>query len=94
MRTRSLTRLFSIAVALLAIVLVAMALGSVAHFHAGSSDQTCQICHLNHQPVERPLVVSRAPVLILAGETPATAEADFAPAPVARRVPTRAPPSA
>lgn len=81
-------------VALLALLLVAMTLGSVWHHHAGSSDANCQICHLSHQPIERPLAVYRALTWAPVGPGPEPQDARVAPAPVVRRVPARAPPAA
>jgi len=81
-------------VALLALLLVAMTLGSVWHHHAGSSDATCPICHLNHQPIERPLAIDRTPALALVGPTDQPQDTGLAPSPIVPRVPARAPPIA
>jgi hypothetical protein len=81
-------------VALLALLLVAMTLGSVWHHHTGSSEATCQICHLNHQPIERPLASDRTPVLALIGHAQELQDTGLAPSPVIPRVPARAPPIA
>jgi hypothetical protein len=80
-------------VALLALLLVAMTLGSVWHHHAGS-DATCPICHLNHQPIERPLAIDRTPALALVGPTDQPQDTGLAPSPIVPRVPARAPPIA
>jgi len=81
-------------VALLALVAVAMMLGSVWHHHSGSSDTSCQICHVSHQPIERPLAAHRAPTLALLGPATEVRDAVLAPALAARREPARAPPAA
>jgi hypothetical protein len=81
-------------VAVLALAAVVMMLGSVWHHHAGSSDTTCQICHVSHQPVERPLATHRTPALALLGRAPEVRDAALAPTLAARREPARAPPVA
>ena len=81
-------------VALLALLVLSMTLGSVWHHHANSSESTCPICHLSHQPVDRPLASDRTPTLAAVGNRLEAREPDFAPALLADRVPARAPPSA
>ena len=81
-------------VALLALLVLSMTLGSVWHHHAGSSESTCQICHLSHQPVDRPLATDRTPTLATVGNRLEVQEPDFVPALFTGRVPARAPPSA
>jgi hypothetical protein len=94
MRSAKPIRCLVVPVALLALLLVAMTLGSVWHHHDGSSDATCQICHLSHQPIERPLANDRAPVLALLGTAQEPQDTGLAPTPIVPRVPARAPPIA
>lgn len=93
MHDRRSIRYLLVPVALLALLLVAMTLGAW-HHHAGSSDANCQICHLNHQPIERPLAAHRAPALALLGTAPEAPDTGLASIRIFRRVPARAPPSA
>ncbi|HXQ25485.1 MAG TPA: hypothetical protein VN822_03665 [Candidatus Acidoferrales bacterium] len=87
-------RYLVIPVALLALLLVGMTLGSVWHHHNGSSESTCPICHLNHQPIDRPVAADQAPTLALVAPTPEPQDTGLAPAPVFRPLPARAPPIA
>ena len=80
-------------VALLALLLVGMTTGSVWHHHTGSSESTCPICHLSHQPIDRPLATNEAPAFALVAPTPEPRLCALAPNPVITRVPARAPPS-
>src|ERR1700722_13903993 len=87
-------RLLVVPVALLAILLVSMTLGSVWHHHTGPSDEaTCQLCHLNHQPLAQWLGVDRTPSLAESRTTPDLPDNRFTPHIVLRRIPARAPPA-
>jgi hypothetical protein len=57
-------------------------------------ETTCQICHLNHQPIERPLARDRTPVLALVGAAQEPRGTGLAPSAIVPRVPARAPPLA
>ncbi|MGD0963329.1 MAG: hypothetical protein ABSA57_05445 [Candidatus Acidiferrales bacterium] len=57
-------RSWAVALALLALMLLAATLGGLLHHHPSSTPENiCQICHLNHQPIERPLASDRVFVL-------------------------------
>lgn len=94
MPRRQPVRLAVTAMAVLMLLVFATTLGSVWHHHTTSSEATCPICHLNHQPVQRPLTVSRAPQLEITRSSPDANVPETAPAPVIRRLAARAPPSA
>jgi hypothetical protein len=81
---------------LLVVLLLMMAtLGSVPHHHQNStSEQTCQICPLNHQPIEYVVVSNRELVLIPVNAQPKLDDREFPPSPLVRRLPVRAPPTA
>jgi hypothetical protein len=82
-------------VALLSLLLIGMTLVSVCHHHAAdSSETTCAICHLSHQPIDRPLAIDAAPAIALLASAPEPRDTGLASAPVIRRLPARAPPSA
>jgi hypothetical protein len=83
-----------VSVALVALLVVTMTLGGIWHHHSKVSDSNCSICHLNHQPMERPLASHREPVLTTIGHRPEPQEPGFAPNPETPRLPARAPPSA
>jgi hypothetical protein len=83
-----------ISVALLALLVVTVTLGGIWHHHSKFSDSNCSICHLNHQPMERPLASHRAPALATVGQRPEPQEPGFTPSPETPRLPARAPPSA
>jgi hypothetical protein len=85
---------YLIPVALLALLLVGMTLGSVCHHHTGSSESNCTICHLGHQPMDQPMAQSHAPALVLLAPAVELRKAEFVPSAVVRRVPARAPPTA
>jgi hypothetical protein len=94
MRTRSSIRRFVVPVTLLLILVVGMTLCNVSHHHAGSSDANCSICHLNHQPINQPLLSHSTTTLAQTGVNPDPQEPGFAPSPIEPRLPARAPPIA
>jgi hypothetical protein len=79
-------------VALLALLMLVMVLGSVSHHHAGP-DANCSICHLSHQAIDHPQPNHRAPSLAQVGVQTELQETGFAPLLVAPRLPARAPPA-
>jgi hypothetical protein len=84
-----------VAVALLALLGVAITFGGVLHHHQNStSENTCQICHLNHQPIARPLASDRIPVLAPMGAQPEPEDYEFSLGLFCLRLPARAPPTA
>jgi hypothetical protein len=83
-----------VSVALLALLFVTATLGGIWHHHSKVSDANCSICHLNHQPMERPLASHREPALTTVGHRPDPQEPGFTLNPETPRLPTRAPPSA
>jgi hypothetical protein len=83
-----------VSVALLALLVVTVTLGGIWHHHSKVSDSNCSICHLNHQPMERPLASHRAPALATIGQMSDPQEPGFTPNPETPRLPARAPPSA
>ncbi len=87
-------RYVAVALLLVALLVVATTAGNLWHNHRGSSETNCPICHLSHQPIERPLAAVRAPVLALLGAPPEPRDPGFVPAPFSQRVPARAPPTA
>jgi hypothetical protein len=95
MRKRQPIRYLIAPVALLLLLLVGMTLVSVYHHHAAdSSEANCSICHLSHQPIDRPLAVDPQPTLALLAAAPEPRDTGLASAPVIHRLPARAPPSA
>jgi len=94
MRARNSVRCFTVPLALLALLAVVMLLGSVWHHHEGSSEASCQICHVSHQPVEPLLVTHRAPALALLGPALDLPDTGVSKDPIVRRVLARAPPIA
>jgi hypothetical protein len=95
MRKPKTTRYLAVAVTLLALMLVGMTLGSVWHHHAVSSDEAnCSICHLSHQPIDRPAPVNETSALVIIEPALEIASPGAAPTQVVRRVPARAPPLA
>jgi hypothetical protein len=85
-------RYLAVPVALLALLMLVMVLGSVSHHHAGP-DANCSICHLSHQSIEHPQPNHREPSLAQVGVQIELQETEFAPWPVAPRLPARAPPA-
>jgi hypothetical protein len=85
-------RYLAVPVALLALLMLVMVLGSVSHHHAGP-DANCSICHLSHQPIDHPQPGHREPSLAQVGVQIEIQETGFAPSPVAPRLPARAPPA-
>jgi hypothetical protein len=95
MNKRQPIRHLIVPVALLSLLLIGMTLVSVCHHHAGdSSETTCSICHLSHQPIDRPLAIDAAPAMALLASAPEPRNTGLASAPVILRLPARAPPSA
>ena len=88
-------RWFLVALTVLGLLFITATSGGVLHHHQGSTtENTCPICHLSHQPVDRPLVSDRLPALQPVGPNLELLDYEFAPDPMTRRVPARAPPSA
>jgi hypothetical protein len=81
-------------VVLLALSLVGMTLGTACHQHTGSCDSNCSICHLSHQPIDRPMAARHAPTRVLLARTSEARGIQSAASPFFRRVPARAPPTA
>jgi hypothetical protein len=80
---------------LLCVLLVGMTLGGLWHHHRGAADEAnCSICHLNHQPIDRPTPVNETSAAALLGPTPEPAAPGYAPTPALERIPARAPPLA
>ncbi len=79
---------------LVVLLVAATTLGMAWHHHANSSESSCPICHLNHQPIEQPLESNQAPVLAPLGAQDEPQEPEFVVSPETSRVPARAPPSA
>jgi hypothetical protein len=86
-------RYLVVPVALLALLMLVMVLGSVSHHHAGPGDANCSICHLSHQPIDHPQPSHREPSLAQVGVQIEIQEPGFAPSPVFPRLPARAPPT-
>jgi hypothetical protein len=95
MLDRNSKRFLAIPIALLALLLVGMTVTSVVwHHHDGATESSCPICHLSHQPIDRPAAANHAPTFALVAPTPELRDAGVAPSPTIRRVPARAPPTA
>jgi hypothetical protein len=95
MLKRSSNRYRLVPVALLALLLVGMTFSSVVwHHHHGAAESSCPICHLSHQPIDRPAAANHAPTFALVAPAPDPRGLDIAPGPALRRVPARAPPTA
>ena len=77
---------------LLVLLLLVTTAGVTFHHHANSNDTNCSVCHFSHQSVD--LQIANAPFanLGVAGASPDIQEPEFVPAPIARRLPARAPP--
>ncbi|MFZ0637932.1 MAG: hypothetical protein WA755_12235 [Candidatus Acidiferrales bacterium] len=86
-------RYLVLTLALSALLVVTTTLGQVWHNHDSSSEQTCPICHINHQPIEKPLASTRLPILAPIGRNIDIVPPSFEPTPDFRRVPARAPPT-
>ena len=88
-------RYFFVPLAILALLVVTATFGGVLHHHQNStSENTCQICHLNHQPIERPLSSDRVPALAPVAAQPEPEDYEFSPGLFDSRQPARAPPVA
>jgi hypothetical protein len=85
-------RYLAISVALLALLMLVMVLGSVSHHHAGP-DANCSICHLSHQSIDHPQPNHREPSLAQVGVQIELQQTEFAPSLGASRLPARAPPA-
>jgi hypothetical protein len=92
---RAETRFLLIPVALLALLLVGMTLTSALwHHHDGATESGCPICHLSHQPLDRPGALNHAPTFAAVAPAAEIRDAGPAPSPALRGVPARAPPTA
>jgi hypothetical protein len=94
MQNQKRLRCFLVCLTLLGLLFMTATFGGALHHHENStSENTCPICHLSHQPIERPIASNRLPALLPAGPTPEPFNYEFAPAPMTRRLPARAPPA-
>jgi hypothetical protein len=76
------------------LLLASVVLGGVWHSHGNTSSDTCQICHVGHQPVAQHLAVNRVSAPIVFGTISLPADAlDVAGPSIILAVP-RAPPTA
>ena len=83
-----------IALAILAVVFAAT-LGAIWHTHQHTSEATCAICHLNHQPSNNALSFHpELPDFAPVGTQPQSQETLLAQNPLIARIPARAPPAA
>jgi hypothetical protein len=83
-----------VAVAILALIF-ATTLGAVWHTHEHTSEASCVICHLNHQPIDNALCFDPGlPDFAPVGAQPEPQESLVAENPPLSRVPARAPPFA
>jgi hypothetical protein len=95
MHQRNTSRPVATPALLAALLLLAMlVLGGVWHTHSGVSSDTCQICHVSHQPAAQELAVNRVTAPIFVETIPLPADAsDVAGPSIVLAVP-RAPPTA
>ncbi len=91
---RRLTLLPFFTAALLALLLVTVLAGGIWHNHQGNSEANCSVCHLSHQPMERPLTVNRTPCFGEVEGELAVKEPRASIAPAIRLTSPRAPPTA
>jgi hypothetical protein len=76
------------------LLLTATFAASILHNHHGSSETTCQICHLSHQPVEQHLDVDRVAVPMPVGSAPVPVDSVYFASPALCIRISRAPPLA
>ena len=93
MSKRKAIRCLLVPVALIVLLVLITTLGGVYHHHSNSSEANCSICHVNHQPMERPLAKDRTPALSQLGIRPEPSEPAFLPTLLSPRLPARAPPT-
>jgi hypothetical protein len=87
-------RYLIVALTILGLLFMAATFGGALHHHQSSaSENACPICHLSHQPIDRPLASGRLPALQPVRANREVASYEFTPDPMFRRVPARAPPS-
>jgi Na+/phosphate symporter len=87
-------RLHLIALAILGVIF-ATTLSAVWHTLEHTSEATCVICHLNHQPINNALSFHpELPDFAPVGTQPQAKEALLAQSPLIARIPARAPPTA
>jgi hypothetical protein len=89
-----LIRYVFVGLALLGLLLLTSFGGALHHHQSSDSSNSCPICHLNHQPIERSVASDRLPTLLPGGPGPEPLDYEFASTPMTQRVPARAPPSA
>ncbi|HET9401767.1 MAG TPA: hypothetical protein VFO34_12540 [Candidatus Acidoferrales bacterium] len=76
------------------LLLTATFAATIWHDHHGSSETTCQICHVGHQPVDQQLTTGCLEAPTLLGEAPAPADSVRIAGPALRFTVSRAPPTA
>jgi hypothetical protein len=76
------------------LLLTATFAAGVCHDHHGTSDATCQICHVSHQPVDQQLVGTGIATLVPIAPVIQSLEAIQVSGPEFRITLSRAPPSA
>lgn len=84
------------AITVLAVLLLLSATfaAGVCHDHHGTSDATCQICHVSHQPVDQQLVGTGIATLVPIAPVVQLLESIYVSGPAFRITLSRAPPSA
>jgi hypothetical protein len=77
------------------LLLVGMLIASgVWHTHSGNSPETCQVCHLNHQPVAQHLIVGAISAPALVSIAPLPVDSGCFAGPSTLLTVSRAPPTA
>lgn len=94
MLNRTSIRVLVAVVAIVALLVLTAAMTGVGCHHSDDCQTSCPICHLNHQPIEKPLTSNRLPVLAPVAPSVEVQVVDLASSPVSPRVPCRAPPLA
>jgi hypothetical protein len=79
--------------ALAGFLILTTTFGAAWHHHESNSEHNCQICHFNHQPLEKPLASYRLPVLAPVRANTHVAQPTSEIELSIPRIPARAPPS-
>lgn len=94
MLNRPSIRLLVTSMAIAALLVLTAAMAGIGCHHSEDCQTNCPTCHLNHQPIAKPLAADRVPVMAPVAPSVEPEVPDFRLSPLSPRVPGRAPPLA
>lgn len=94
MTARKTIRVLGVSLALLALLVFTMVVGTGWHHHDSVNDSHCPYCHLSHQTAAQPENTRSVAILSTVASLPLPEDFEWSAAPVVSHTPPRAPPAA